>query len=246
MVDCRPHHLSDNPTPAAVLFAITREGSISSGKGTCAYNFFFRQERPLLANLQEKLMNVDTSHEITALLRAWGEGDQAAYERLAGLVYGDLHRLAERQLRHEHNEHTLNASALVNETFLKLDHCQQMHWQDRQHFYNMAALLMRRVLVNYANAQNRHKRWGQAQQVTLEEPVNGTPSAEKKMVNLLALDEALTRLEQKHTRCAKVVELRYFGGLTEAEMADLLQVSERTVKRDWTFAQAWLQNELSR
>ncbi len=191
-------------------------------------------------------MNVDTSHEITALLRAWGDGDQEAYERLAGLVYGELHRIAERQLRREHEGHTLNASALVNETFLKLKHCQQMQWQDRQHFYNLAARLMRQVLVNYANAHNRQKRWGQAQQVTLAEPLADRRAGEKNAVDLLALNEALTRLEEKHQRCAKVAELRYFFGLTELELAHVLQVSERTVKRDWNFAQAWLQHELSR
>ena len=191
-------------------------------------------------------MTTENTHEITSLLQAWGKGDQAAYERLATLVYGELHRIAQCHLRREDNGHTLNASALVNETFLKLIHCQRMQWQDREHFYNMAALLMRRVLVNYANAHNRDKRWGQAQQVTLEEPLADARSGEKTCIALLALDEALTRLEQLHTRCAKVVELRYFSGLTEQEMAGVLQVSERTIKRDWTFAQAWLQQELSR
>jgi RNA polymerase sigma factor (TIGR02999 family) len=191
-------------------------------------------------------MNDENSHEITALLQAWGNGDQDAYERLAGLVYGELHRIAQCQLQREHNGHTLNPSALVNETFLKLNHCQQMQWQDRQHFYNLVARLMRQVLVNYANAHNRQKRWGRAQQVTLTEPLSNRQDGENKVVDLLALDEALTRLEQKHARCAQVAELRYFFGLTELELASVLQVSERTVKRDWRFAQAWLQHELSR
>lgn len=191
-------------------------------------------------------MKIDTSPEITALLRAWGNGDPAAYEQLAAQVYGELHRIAERQLHHRQNGRTLNASALVNEAFLQLPHCQQMQWQDREHFFNMAARLMRRVLINYAQAQRRQKRWGHAQQVTLADPVADPRSGEKQFVDVLALDEALTRLAQLHARCAQVAELRYLFGLTEAELAEVLHVHERTVKRDWRFAHAWLRQELSR
>ena len=189
-------------------------------------------------------MNIDNSHQITNLLLAWGKGEQAAYEQLSALVYHDLRRIAQRQMRHERNGHTLNPSALVNEAFLKLMHCQQVEWQDRLHFYNFAARLMRQVLVNYAEAHQAEKRSGGLQQITLDETL--LPTQEKSLDELLVLDEALHHLAGEDERCARVVELMFFGGLTEAEVASVLGVSERTVKRDWRFAKLWLRRALTK
>jgi RNA polymerase sigma factor (TIGR02999 family) len=188
-------------------------------------------------------MNVENTHEITHLLLAWGSGDPAAYEQLSARVYHELRGIAQRQMRHERNGHTLNPSALVNEAFLKLMHCQQVQWQDRLHFYNFAARLMRQVLVNYAETHQSGKRWGERQQVPLDETL--LPTKEKSLEELLALDEALEQLAAVDERCARVVELLFFGGLTEAEVADVLGVSTRTVKRDWQFAKLWLRRALT-
>ena len=188
-------------------------------------------------------MDVDNTHQITNLLLAWGKGDQAAYEELSGLVYHELRRIAQRQMRHERKGHTLNPSALVNEVFLKLLPYQRVQWQDRLHFYNFAARLMRQVLVNYANSHKAAKHSGELQRVTLDETMAGNEPMS--LDDLLALDEALQRLAAEYERCERVVELKFFGGLTNQETAAVLQVDERTVKRDWSFARLWLHRELS-
>ena len=188
-------------------------------------------------------MDVDNTHQITNLLLAWGKGDQAAYEELSGLVYHELRRIAQRQMRHERKGHTLNPSALVNEVFLKLLPYQGVQWQDRLHFYNFAARLMRQVLVNYANSHKAAKHSGELQRVTLDETMAGNEPMS--LDDLLALDEALQRLAAEYERCERVVELKFFGGLTNQETAAVLQVDERTVKRDWSFARLWLHRELS-
>lgn len=188
-------------------------------------------------------MNVEYTHEITQLLLAWSNGDPVAYDQLSARVYHELRGIAQRQMRHEREGHTLNPSALVNEAFLKLMHCRQVQWQDRLHFYNFAARLMRQVLVNYAEAHHCQKRGGPQQQVTLDETL--LPTKEKSLEELLMLDEALEQLAAVDERSARVVELLFFGGLTEAEVAELLGVSVRTVKRDWQFAKLWLRHALT-
>ncbi|MGE0132491.1 MAG: sigma-70 family RNA polymerase sigma factor [Blastocatellales bacterium] len=191
-------------------------------------------------------MNTNNTHEVTRLLMEWGNGDQAAYEELARMVYAELHRIAERQMRKERNGHTLNPSALVNEAFLKLFDYSRIQWQDRLHFFNFAARLMRQVLVNYANARNSRKRWGGTQRAPFDEVLAQANRREVELDDLLALDEALEHLAEEDKRCAEVVELLYFGGLSEKEAAEVLNVSERTVKRDWRYARLWLRRELSR
>lgn len=191
-------------------------------------------------------MNTNNTHEVARLLTEWGNGDQAAYEELARLVYAELHRIAERQMRRERDGHTLNPSALVNEAFLKLFDYSQAQWQDRLHFFNFAARLMRQVLVNYANARNSRKRGGGARRAPFDEALAQAERRELELDDLLALDQALERLAAENERCARVVELLYFGGLSEKEVAEVLNVAERTVKRDWRYAKLWLRRELSR
>src|SRR5262245_51239039 len=191
-------------------------------------------------------MNTNNTHEVTRLLMEWGNGDRAAYEELARRVYAELHRIAERQMRGERAGHTLNPSALVNEVFLKLFNYSQAQWQDRLHFFNFAARLMRQVLVNYANARNSRKRGGGARRASFDEALAQAERREGELDGLLALSEALERLEEDDERCARVVELLYFGGLSEKEVAEVLNVAERTVKRDWRYAKLWLRRELSR
>lgn len=182
------------------------------------------------------------SPQITQLLLAWGQGDQAALETLMPLVYDELRKVAARHLRGQRPNHTLQTTALVNEAYLRLIDASQVQWQNRAHFFAVAAHLMRRILVDFARTRNYQKRGGGAQQVSLAEAVIVAP---ERGADLLALDEALTRLQTLNARQAQVVELRYFGGLSEEETAEALKVSVRTVRRDWNFARVWLHRELS-
>lgn len=180
--------------------------------------------------------------EITDLLRDWEQGRQSALEKLMPLVMGELRRLAKGYLRRERAGHTLQTTALVNEAYLRLAGQNRVHWQNRNHFYAIAAQCMRRILVDYANAHQREKRGGGAHRVELTEAVS--MSAEQS-AELLALDEALKRLAAEDERKSKVVELRYFGGYSVAEVAEILGISEATVARDWRIARAWLRREIS-
>jgi len=179
--------------------------------------------------------------DVTALLIEWNEGDDAALEKLTPLVYGELRRIAGRCMAGERPGHTLQASALVNEAFLKLIDTRRVQWQNRAHFFAMAARLMRRILVDFARRNQFQKRGGGMIQVTLDE--NLAPSTDPQN-DLVALDGALTALAEINARVSQVVELRYFGGLTESEVAEVLQVSTDTVLRDWKFAKVWLHREL--
>jgi RNA polymerase sigma-70 factor, ECF subfamily len=183
-------------------------------------------------------------HVITSLLLDWRDGDLAAYEQLVPLVYEELYRIARRQMSKERREHTLQPSALVNEAFIRLIDCDQVNWQNRQHFFSLAAKVMREVLVNYAVSRTRQKRGGSRQRLTFDETLvsNTTGMA---LDDLLAINEALEQLGQEDERCARVVELMFFGGLTEKETADELGVSERTVKREWRYARLWLRRQLT-
>jgi RNA polymerase sigma factor (TIGR02999 family) len=179
--------------------------------------------------------------EITGLLVDWSNGDQAALAKLLPLVEQELHRLAHNYMRREKPDHTLQTTALVNEAYLKLIDQKKTHWQNRAHFFAIAAKIMRRILLNYARDQHREKRGGKAVQVSLSEVsvVSLTKTEE-----LIALDEALERLAALDERKSQVVELRYFGGLDVDETAEVLKVSPITVTRDWRFARAWLLREI--
>ena len=188
-------------------------------------------------------MDRPSQHEVTRLLVAWGDGDAAALERLAPLVEAELHRLARRYMRRERPGHTLQTTALVNEAYLKLVDCKNVRWQDRAHFFGISARLMRRILVDHARRQGFVKRGGGALKVSLDEAavVARGPGAE-----LVALDDALAGLAELDARKSQIVELRYFGGLSVDETAEVLKVSPRTVMREWSLAQAWLYRELNR
>lgn len=179
--------------------------------------------------------------EITLLLKAWSSGDQAALARLAERVYPELRLMARRYMRNEHQANTLQATALVHEVYLRLIDVTKVEWQERAQFFAMAAQIMRRILVDAARARGAHKRGGSAVRVNLDEtaPLSSAPNQ-----SILALDEALTAFSKVAPRQAKVVELRYFGGLKEEEIVTVLKISARTVRRDWDLAKAWLLREL--
>jgi RNA polymerase sigma-70 factor (ECF subfamily) len=180
--------------------------------------------------------------EITSLLIDWSKGDRVALERLLPLVEKELHRLAHHQMRRMKPGHTFQTTALINETYLRLINQNRVHWQNRAHFFGIAAQLMRRILLNYARDQKRQKRGGGvAVQVSLSEAA--VMSAEK-IEHLLAIDEALQRLAEKDERKCRVVELRFYGGLSIEETAEVLKVSPATVARDWNMARAWLAREI--
>jgi RNA polymerase sigma factor (TIGR02999 family) len=179
---------------------------------------------------------------ITELLRLWGAGDRNALDRLLPIVYDELRRQASRYLRHEGPGHTLQTTALVHETYLRLVDQRAAQWQNRAQFFGVAAQLMRRVLIDHARARQAAKRGGAAIRVTLED---ATLPADQEDSDLLALDEALGRLAALDPQQGRIVELRYFTGLGIDETAELLGISPATVKRDWCMARAWLRRELA-
>ena len=179
--------------------------------------------------------------DITGLLVSWGDGDQSAFEQLVPLVERELHRLAHHYMSRERDGHTLQTTGLINETFIRLVDQTRIRWQNRAQFFGIAAQIMRRVLLNYARDRRREKRGGGAVQVSLSEV--DAISAEKS-VELLALDDALKRLAEVDERKSRVVELRYFGGLSVEETAEVLKVAPVTVLRDWNMARAWLAREI--
>ena len=179
--------------------------------------------------------------EITRLLRAWGSGDAAALERLTPLVYDELHRLAHRYMRREKSGNSLQTTALVNEAYLKLVDLNQVSWHDRTHFFAISANLMRRILVDSARARATGKRGGEVVRMEINESIDASPMRPDQLIRL---DDALEALARLDPRKAKVVELRFFGGLTAEETAEILKVSAKSVKRDWSFSRAWLMAEL--
>lgn len=188
-------------------------------------------------------MTVPSTHEITDLLVAWGNGDQAALEQLTPLVYQELHRLAEHYMKGERRGHTLQTTALVNEVYLRLIDWQNVQWQNRAHFFGVSARLMRHILVRFARDRLAAKRGGDACEVSLAEAADVTPT---RNLDLVALDDALNALAALDPRQSQVIELRFFGGLSIEETAEALKVSPGTVRRDWSLAQAWLRRELKR
>lgn len=185
-------------------------------------------------------MAVSSQHEITALLQAWRQGDQSALDQLVPLVEAELHRLAHRYLAQERPGHPLQTTALVNEAYLRLIDWKNVEWQDRAHFFGVAARLMRYILVAYAKRQPRCK--AGLQQVSLGKAMEVSP---ERGADLVALDEALNALAAFDPRKSRIVELRFFGGLTVEETAEVLQVAPITVMREWNKAKAWLYDELS-
>jgi RNA polymerase sigma factor (TIGR02999 family) len=187
-------------------------------------------------------MKQSAAQDITQLLLAWGDGDKQALDKLMPFVYEELRKLAGNYMRQQRSDHTLQTTALVNEAYLRLIDSSKVRWQNRTHFFAISAQLMRRVLVDFARAKNANKRGGDNQKITFDEALN--VSAEKES-ELIALDEALEALAALDERQSQIVEMRYFGGMTEEEIAVALDVSTRTVRRDWSIARAWLYRELN-
>jgi RNA polymerase sigma-70 factor (ECF subfamily) len=179
---------------------------------------------------------------VTLLLRKWSEGDDSALEQLTPLVYDELHRLAHQHMRREQAGHILQTSALINEAYVRLVDQAHTPWQDRAHFFGIAARLMRQILVDEARKRNSAKRGGSMVQVPLDDIAT---LAQEQAGNLIALDDALKQLEASDERQSKIVELRFFGGLSIEETADVLKVSPGTVMREWTFARSWLRSKMT-
>jgi RNA polymerase sigma-70 factor, ECF subfamily len=188
-------------------------------------------------------MTPPAQNEVTQLLLAWSDGDHAALEELTPLVYSELRRLAERYMRRERAGHPLQTTALVNEAYVRLVDLRQVRWQNRAHFFGVAAQLMRHILVDFARDRRRAERGGYKQQVPFEE---AAVVSKEKSADFIALDDALKSLAEIDPRRSRMVELRFFGGLTVEETAEALNVSQRTVMREWSLARDWLYRELSR
>jgi len=183
---------------------------------------------------------VPSPKEVSRLLIDWGNGDQAALDELIPLVYDELRRLAGRYMRRESQGHTLQTSALVNEAYLRLVDQKNVQWQNRAHFFGVAAQLMRRILVDHARSRSRAKRGGGVQMVSLVEHA----VMSKEVAEVIALDEALNNLAEMDPRKSQIVEMKFFGGLTTEEVAEVLKVTSRTVEREWRKAKAWLNRAL--
>jgi len=181
-------------------------------------------------------------HDVTQLLLAWSAGDENALNELIPLVYEELRRLAKSHMRRERPGHTLQTTALANEAYLRLVDARNVQWQSRAHFFAIAARLMRQILVDFARLRRSAKHGKGLETETLEEALVVTP---QQSTNLVALDDALKSLARVDARKSQVVEMRFFGGLTEEETAEVLKVSEKTVRRDWNLAKVWLMRELS-
>jgi RNA polymerase sigma factor (TIGR02999 family) len=188
-------------------------------------------------------MSETSTQQVTRLLRDWSNGDQSALDRLTPLVYGELRRLAGRYLRKERPDHTLQSTALVHEAFIRLVDQRDVKWQNRAHFFGVAAQMIRRILVDHARGRHASKRGSGAPKLSLDEAL-ATP--ERKDLDLIALDDALNSLAKIDPQQARIVELRFFTGLTVEETAEVLGISPATVKRDWVTAKAWLYRDISR
>jgi RNA polymerase sigma factor (TIGR02999 family) len=180
--------------------------------------------------------------EVTRLLMAWSDGDESALEKLTPLVYGELRRLAHRQMRRERPDHTLQTTALINEAYLRLVDIHKVKWQNRAHFFALCARLMRHILVDFARSRPYAKGGARKPPISLDQSATVSP---KSSPDIVAVDDALVAFAKIDTRAAQVVELRFFGGLTVEESAEVLKVSPVTIRRDWTTAKLWLLRELS-
>jgi RNA polymerase sigma-70 factor (ECF subfamily) len=187
-------------------------------------------------------MNKPSAQHLTQLLQAWSDGDQDALAKLTPLIYAELHRLARRYMAQERPGHLLQTSALVNEAFVRLIDWRNVQWKNRAHFYGVSAQLMRRILVDFARNQNYAKRGGDALRVSLDE---AAAVSQGRSTDLVALDEALEQLAALDARQSQIVELKFFGGMEMEEIAEVLNVSLGTVKRDWSLAKLWLLRQMS-
>lgn len=210
----------------------------------CAIGGIFPSGAVLAAGILDAVTGTMDEPTMTRLLQSWSHGDREAAERVLPAVYGELRRIAARQLGRERSDHTLQATAIVHEAYLRLEHGGGFQWPSRAHFFAFAAHLIRRILVDHARARNRGKRGGQAQRITLEEAASLGGDSFGRSPDLIALDDALSALAAVDARKATVVELRFFAGLSLAETADQLGVSPETVGREWRRARAWLYAEL--
>jgi RNA polymerase sigma factor (TIGR02999 family) len=188
-------------------------------------------------------MTSGAPQDITGLLVAWSNGDRAALDSLVPLIYAELHRLARRYMRQEGPGHTLETTALVNEAYLRLVNQKQVNWQNRTHFFAVSAQSMRNILVDMARGRKRQRRGGDAEHLSLDESL---VFSEERASELIALDDALTALAKVDERKGRIVEMRYFGGLSVEETAEVLQISVATVDREWRRARAWLYSELNK
>ena len=223
--------LSHAPSPKPVLKAPNRDWMIGICPGGTISRVGGHQVHPT------------PSSEITELLQAWRAGDQNAYSRIIEKVYPELRKMAQRCLGGEHPGHTIQATALVHEAYLRLIDIERIHWRDRAHFFAVSAGIMRRILVEYARARHSAKRGGGFRRVDFKETLVVSSELGPQ---LLRIDEALTELAQFDSRKAQVVEMRYFGGLTTTEIASILAISPQSVKRDWSLAKAWLARAMTR
>jgi RNA polymerase sigma factor (TIGR02999 family) len=221
------------------VFEPAGRGPVKIWKGTnCCDNLAATGEDLQLVNLKA----ADSKIQVTLLLKAWRGGDNAALDDLIGIVYHELKKRAHAQMRRESPAHVLETTGLVHEAYVRLVEGREVSWQDRAHFFAVAAQKMRQILVDYARAQARQKRGGDLQWTSMSD---GLAVSIGRSEDLLALDEALSRLAATSPRKAKAVELRFFGGLSVEEAAEVLGVSAETVKLDWRFAKAWLHRQLS-
>ena len=194
------------------------------------------------SNIQGGTLATPSPEAVTVLLRAWSDGDETAFERLVPLVDAELRRLARRYMARERRGHTLQTTALVNEAFVRLIDARNVRWRDRAHFVGMSAHLMRRVLVDHARSRGYQKRGGGARRTTLTDAIAGASAPD---LDVVALDRALDRLADVDARKAKVIELRFFGGLDVEETAHVMGISPRTVKSEWAEARGYLRKQLS-
>jgi RNA polymerase sigma factor (TIGR02999 family) len=188
-------------------------------------------------------MKASSAHSVTQLLLDWRRGDAVALEQLVPVVYQNLRRIARHYMAGQKPGHTLQATALVNEAYVRLIDCQQVNWKDRAHFFALSAQMMRRVLVEFARSRQYQKRGGGARKTSLDEALLASP---QRGHDLVALDDALQALAASYPRQSQVVEMRFFGGLSVEETAEVLQVSAVTVMRDWQLAKVWLSRELKK
>jgi RNA polymerase sigma-70 factor (ECF subfamily) len=191
----------------------------------------------------EERSGIRNTADVTVLLRAWSAGDADALDQLTPILHAELKRIARRCMLRERKDHTLQPTALVNEAFLRLVNVHGVEWQDRAHFFALSARMMRRILVSYALARGTGKRGGSARMVSLEETAIASPERD---VQLVELDGALEKLAKVDPRKSQIVEMHFFAGLGLEEIAAVLKVSERTIRRDWNFSKAWLAREISR
>jgi RNA polymerase sigma factor (TIGR02999 family) len=189
-------------------------------------------------------LEMNQSHEITKLLREWSDGNRSAFDELMPLIYGELHRQAARYLRNERRYHSLQTTALIHEAYVRLVDQTDIQWESRTQFFAIAAQVMRHILVDHARAKHREKRGGESVKVPLEEAT--ILAVDEQDIDLIALDEALNRLEKIDEQQVRVVELRYFSGLSLEETAEALKISRATTARNWNVARAWLHRELTR